>query len=252
MGRWRNVDEGEEQSISEHQIVGVLALAEDCDAIIADDRFFNQHPRVEHNNAQTPLFTTLDLLDALESGGLISYEARLECRTNLRRAGYLFVPVTEDELVHHLNPDTVTSGELNETFELKAIKESILLVRMSDWLQLPKEAAWPEMTEKAFVRALRTLWRVDTNIPSVIARSNWIIDQLDIENGDNVLRAGRGGMILALLVPPADAPQEIRDAYRKWAEVRVLAPVKEQYVPTCMRLIVNRGNYKTQISELVR
>ena len=248
VGRWRNVDEGEDQSISEHQIVGVLALAEDCDAVIADDRFFNQHPRIEHNGAQAPLFSTLDLLDALASAGSITPDDRLEYRTNLRRAGYLFVPVTEDELTNHLNTAAVTSDKLNETLELKAIRESILLVRMSDWLQLPREATWPDMTEKALVRALRALWRDDVDVSVVTARSNWIIDQLDIENGDNILKTGRGELILVLLVPPADAPQEIRAAYRKWAEERILTPFKEQY-PDLFAWIV--ANYKTRISEFV-
>ena len=192
VGKWRKIGNGDEQYLNYHQIAGLFALAEDCDAIIADDRFFNKDKYIDHNDVQTPLFATLDVLDALVSAGHISADDRLECRTKLRRAGYFFVPVTEDELTCHLNAAEVKNGMVIERAHLKAIRESILHARMSDWLQLPKEAAWPEMTEKAFVRALRTLWRVDTNIPSVIARSNWIIDQLDIENGDNVLRAGGG------------------------------------------------------------
>ena len=246
-GKWRSVDNWEEQSIFEHHIAGVKVLTEKCDAIIADDRFLNQCPRIEHNEAEAPLFSTLDLLDALETVGSITPVKRLEYRTKLRRAGYFFLPVSDDELTYHLNAATVSDKKLNETAELRAIRESVLRVRMSDWLQLPQEATWPVMTEKAFVRALRTSWRGDAELSGVIARSNWIVDQLSIENGDIVLKGGRGPLILVLLVPLPDAPLEIWSAYRDWAEDRILAPIKDLY-PELYAWIV--ANYKARISEL--
>ena len=218
----------------------------DCDAIVVDDRFLNQHRHIDRKDVKSPLYTTLDLLDALVSAGHISANDRLEYRTKLRRAGYLFIPVRDDELVFHLNFATVTEGKLNETAELKAIRENILYVRMSGWLQLPKEALWPEMTEKALVRTLRTLWRVDTDITDLTARSNWILNLLDIENGDIVLESGRGSLILVLLVPPVDASEDIRNAYRNWAEERILVPYKDLY-PELFDWIV--ANYRSRISE---
>ena len=246
VGKWREFDNSEEQSIYELQMAGVLVLAEECDAIIADDRFLNQLPYIEHYEDRSPLFSTLDLLDALETAGSITPIERLEYRTKLRRAGYFFVPVSDDELTYHLNTATVSDEKLNETAELRAIRESVDQVRMSDWLQLPKEAAWPDMTEKAFVRALRNLWRVDAELPGVKVRSNWIVDQLNIENGDIILSGGRGPLILVLIVPPSNAPQEIREAYRDWAEDRILAPIREEY-PKLYAWIV--AHYKARISE---
>ena len=246
VGKWRSIDEGEGQSITDHQLIGMLAMTEDCDAIIADDRFFNQHQHINHRGVQTPLFSTLDLVDALVSACSISSKKQLDCRTRLRRAGYFFVPLSEDEINCHLNAAEVKDDKVIERAHLKAIRESILHVRMNGWLQMPKESTWPEVTEKAFVRALRNLWGVGTDLPSVIGRSNWITDQLDIENGDEILKAGRGGLILVLLLPPADAPQDIRDAYMDWAEERILVPYKELY-PDLFAWIV--ANYKSRISE---
>lgn len=186
VGRRRNVDEPEEQAISEHPTFGVIALARNCDAIIADDRFLNQHAHIEDSGCQTPLFSTLDLLDALVSGGSITPDNRLEYRTLLRRAGYFFVPVSEDELARHLNASTVKDGKVIEMAELKAIREHILRVRMSDWIQLPKEAPWLDTTLKAFIRVLKSLWKGGADLSSVTARSKWIVDQVDVRGGSQL------------------------------------------------------------------
>ena len=146
---------------------------------------------------------------------------------------------------------------MNETAELKAIRENILRVRMSDWLQLPKEDVWLETTLRVFVSVLRSLWTVDADIPSVTVLSNWILDQLDIrgwahsfgvEIGDNIVKTGRGGIIFMLLTSLSDAPQHIRDEYWSWVEDKVLAPIKEQYPDLYTWIVELKWR---QISELV-
>ena len=180
VGRRPRAAEAEEQPISEHPTLGVMVLASDCDAVLSDDRLLNQHAHVGDGSSQAPIFSTLDLLDALAAVGAISIDDRLERRTRLRRAGYVFVPVSDEELARHLNASEVTNDQVVETAELKAIRENILRVRMSDWLQLPKEAPWLEMTLKAFISVLKSLWKDGANLAAVTARSNWLVDLVDI------------------------------------------------------------------------
>ena len=248
MGKKRNVDGLEEQSVAEHLTFGVIALARDCDAIISDDRFLNQHANVDHGSVQTPIFSTLDLLDALASAGSISSEDRLEYRTLLRCAGYFFVPIDDEELARHLSASVVQNDKVIETAELKAIRENILQVRMSDWLQLPKENTWLDTSLMVFIRVLKNLWGDGAALSNVTVRSNWIVDQLDVrgwahclepENGDNIVKTGRGEYILMMLTPPFDAPHEVKDAYWSWVENKVLAPIKEQF-PNLYAWIVER------------
>lgn len=132
----------------------------------------------------------------------------------------------------------VTNGEVVETAELKAIRQNILRVRMSDWLQLPKEAPWLDTTLKVFIRVLKSLWKDGADIASVTIRSNWIADQIDIrgwahslgpDNGGYVVRTGRGAHILLLLAPPPDSSREVKEAYWAWVEEKFLAPIKEQF-----------------------
>jgi len=234
----RKSDEVEGNSIPEHPTVGIIALAPHCDAAIVDDRLINQHANIDSGGTLAPLLSTLDLLDALVSAAVISDDDRLEYRNRLRRAGYFFVPVNEEELERCIRASDVVDGNVVETAELKAIRESVLRVRMSDWLQLPNEAPWLDATLKAFINVLKNLWQDGADIDEVTARSNWLAGQVDVrgwahslvpENADNVVSIGRGAHILLLLTPPSGVQQGIVDTYWSWVEDRILAPVNEQF-----------------------
>ncbi|RJO60303.1 HNH endonuclease [candidate division WS5 bacterium] len=247
VSRRRNFVECEEKSIPEHPSVGILALATYCDIAIIDDRFLNQHANIESGGTQVPVFSTLDLLNALVTAGVLTDDERLEHRTRLRRAGYFFVPVTVEELEQSLRDTTVADGAVVETAELKAIRESVLRVRMSNWLQLPEEAPWLDGTLKAFVRVIRNLWRDGADIEEITARSNWLVKHIDIrgwahclvpETADNVVRIGRATYILLMLLPLTEVKQRVEDAYCKWVEECILAPIQEQF-PEVYAWLVN-------------
>jgi hypothetical protein len=258
VGGRRNFDEGAAESVPEHPTFGIIALTPHCDAAIVDDRFLNQHANIESGGTLTPVLSTLDLLDALVAAGVISDDDWLEYRTLLRRAGYFFVPVNEEELERCLWASDVVDGKVIETAELKAIRESILRVRMSDWLQMPAETPWLDGTLKAFIRVLRNLWKDGADIDEVSARSNCLVDQLDVrgwvhslapENADNVVRIGRGHFILLLLIPPIDDDQQnIVAAYWNWVEERILAPIKEQFPELYDWLLTWHKDYVTEIA----
>lgn len=236
--RLTNANPPADQSISEHPTAGVFFLTKDCDAIVTDDRFLNQHANFGAGDSSKPIFSTLDLIDMLVSTDSKTNEERMEYRTRLRQAGYIFVPVSEDELVHHLNASTIEGDKVVETAELKAIRENILCVRMRTWLQLPKEASWLNTSLIAFIRVMKSLWKAGADFSSVRVRSNWIMNQIDVrgwahcfdkESGDNIVKTGRGAYILLVLTPPDDVPQQVKYEYWSWVEEMVLTPIKEQY-----------------------
>ena len=238
VGRLTNADHSKARSISEHPTSGVYDLAKYCDAIITDDRFLNKRSNFDNDGILTPIFTTLDLIDALVSADSITPEARLEYRTQLRQAGYVFVPVSENELAHHLEASTVKDGKVVETAELKAIRENILRVRMTTWLQIPEEIPWLDTSRIVFPQVLKNLWRADTDLSTVRTRSDWLMNQIDIrgwthrfdrETGGNIVKIGRGADLLMVLTHTTETPQEIKDEYWNWVEERVLTPIKEQY-----------------------
>ena len=236
--RLTHADQSEDWSVYERLTAGILSLAKSCDAIILDDRCINQFVNVGDDDLTTPIFSTLDLIDALFSTGNKTAEERLNYRTLLRQAGYIFVPVSEDELAHHLDASIVRDGKVFETAELKAIRENILCIRMTTWLQISKDAPWLNTLLQVFSRALRDLWKSDADFSGTRARSDWIMSQIDIrgwahsfgkEDGDSMVKTGRGAYILLLLTPLVDVSREVQDEYWGWVEERILAPIKEQY-----------------------
>ena len=238
VGGRRNFGMEDDNSIPEHPTLSIVALAPDCDFAVSDDRFLNQHANFDCDGILVPLLSTLDVLDALARFSVISGEDLLEHRTCLRRAGYLFVPVNADELEQCLNDSAVVEGKIIETAELKAIRESLLRVRMSDWLQLPAEAPWLDATLKTFIEVLKRLWQDDANLKEVTAYSNWLLGQVDLrgwahrlipENVDDFVRIGRGSYMHFLLSPPTDVQPVTVDAYWNWVEETILAPAKEKF-----------------------
>lgn len=240
VGRQRILDDQSKRFVK-RPTVEVLSLASCCDAVISDDRFINQHSNINNGNSHTQVISTLDILDVLLSVGIITSEERMEYKTQLRRSGYIFMPLVEEELLSQLTASSVKGNKVVETAELKAIRESLLRIRMSSWLQLPKEAAWLNTIFQILNRVLRKLWEtqpIQADHNSLIAYSDWILDQFDIrgwahrlerEVGNHIVQTGRGSFILLLLLPPSGVSEEVRETYWEWIEKRILIPIKEQF-----------------------
>ena len=150
------------------------------------------------------------------------------------------------KLSHHLNDSQVENGKVIETAELRAIRENILQVRMSTWLQLPEEAYWFVELLRTFVHVLKNQWKAGANFSEVRARSDWILAQIGIrgwahsygpEIGANIVKTGSSAHIMAVLTPPVEEPQKVREEYWNWVEGRVLAPIKEQYPDLYLELV---------------
>lgn len=230
-------DAPEEQAMYGHPTYGVFSLARKCDVIIVDDRSINQHVYIEDGGVQTPVFSTLDLIDSLVSVGFITDEEYVEYKTQLRRAGYFFFPITATEVASHLRASVVMDGQIIETAELKAIRENFLRVEMSDWLKIPEEKFWLDSSLISFTQALKDLWRPEAEPSDILVRSYWIINQLEFrgwahcltkEDGEVFIKIGRGALIMLLLVVPHDVPGKIKEQYWKLIEETILAPIKEQ------------------------
>lgn len=233
----RQINGVDDQSATDHPSVSVLALAGKCKFILIDDRFLNQHANIEHESAKARIACTLDLLDALVASQALSSQDYFEYRTLIRRAGYFLVPLDDEELEALLDGAQVAQGKVVETAELSAIRENILRVRMSTWLQLPKEHLWLDALLKTLVRVLKRQWADTADISGARARSDWIIDQIDVrgwahslggEGGDNLVKTGRVTHIMLLLSSYTDLPPESRPQYWDWIEERLLVPIKEE------------------------
>lgn len=261
VGRLTIINQSEDQSILEGPFTGIFDFPSECCAIISDDRFLNQYPNFQNDNAGddrgrlVPIFLTLDLLELLASTGSITADDLLEYKTRLRQAGYIFVPVSEKELAHHLDASSVKDNKINETAELKAIRENILRVRMSSWFQFPQEVPWLNSVFVAFLKVLNSLWHANAELTSTRVKSDWIITQIDMRtwahlfhgNADEINMASIGAPIRLMFKPPVEATREIKDEYWNWLEQSVLVPIKE-HVPDLYSWIVE--SQKKDITDL--
>ena len=238
IGRNDATDDSEEMRMSEHPTVAVTKLASECDAIIVDDRFINQNESIQSEaGGSTPVFTTLDLLSTLRSNDLITSEVFSEYLTLLRRAGYMFVAISEMELSNQLESAPVKTGRLVETAELKATRESILSARMGDWLQLPKEEAWLRNTMNTLARVLINVWTTTADIAGAPIRADWLFSHLDIRGWTQSFSKDKHGSVekigpivyyFMMLTPPSGATAQAKKRYWSWLEGRVLRPMKER------------------------
>ena len=250
-------NEGDDPLLRRHPIGDVFSLTGDCDAVIVDDRCINQHANIRNDGIQVPVFTTLDVIDELVSSDSITQKDRLEHRARLRRAGYLFVPVTQHELEHHLAASAVRKGKVVETLELKAIRENILCIQMGSWLQLPKEYFWEDAFLTAFVLTLKGLWSADADLPNARAFSEWIIESVDVLGWiQNLADRNKDGMnpteletrgIRALIISTSVSPEVLED-YWAWVEDQILAGMKQQRPELYSRIL---EQYKESTPKLV-
>lgn len=249
----RKTPSSDEKPISakSHPSVDIFNLTAVCDLAIIDDRFFNRHAQIDSKGHLKPVLTTLDLLDSLMTAGTITEEQLLEYRTTLRRAGYLLIPITSDEINRCLVQSAVSEGEVIESTELKAIRESLLRVRMSDYLQLPEEAVWLDGIIKTVVKTLKHLWETDMPLEECIARSNWLERQIDIrgwahrfaaDHAENVIHVERAMIISQLLIPPNRIEVDRVEAYWSWIEKTILITIRDQFPAVYHRIIeLHRG-----------
>ena len=142
-----------------HPTFGVLGIDAAVDAFVVDDRSINRHLQMSARGRQTPILTTLDLLDDLARKGIISHNVMFADRTYLRQAGFQLIPLTTEELSYHLENASLTNGILVETAELRAIREAMLKARMSKMLQIPTEVPWLHQSVNAIIHTLKLIWQ---------------------------------------------------------------------------------------------
>ncbi|HXJ01397.1 MAG TPA: hypothetical protein VNH44_09240 [Micropepsaceae bacterium] len=232
-----------------HPTYGVLGLAESADAIVVDDRFINHHPHMTFEKHTTPILCSLDILDQLYAVGELSSVELYAHRTTLRQAGYQLIAVTDDELRYHLKNCRVVNGALEETAELKAIRESLLRARMSKIVQIPLEAQFLHQSLGSIIRAMKEKWVTLASREEAKAYSDYLLAQADIRGWATSALPGNergfalfayGTYALQIISPPLNANAATQSAYYEWISDVFLKPIKE-YQPEVYQFIVERS-----------
>ena len=240
----RDVDDGGTGHVSSHPTVDMLRLVADADVGVVDDRSINQHASIALESGGRPLLTTMDLLDLLVERGAISEDRRQDALTTLRRANFALTPLTAGELNSFFVNATVRDGVLEETGELKAVREGVESVRMCNVLQSPKELAWLNGLTQACLSSLEEQWKDGFDEVTAIARSDWLIELSDVRRWTHRLDEDVEQMkeryrswVLVLMMLPATQPHSVKEAYWRWFDLRVLGPLQEEEPDTYRSLV---------------
>ena len=245
LGKAIRGDDGDgSDHVTSHPTVDMLRLVADADVGVVDDRFVNRHGLMSLETVDRPLLTTVDLLDVLLERGSISGERRQDALTRLRQANFALTPLTLEEL-HALFANSTVSGEtVEETAELKAIREGIQRVQMSNMLQSPQELTWLNGVIQACLVCLKEQWKDGFDEATAVARSDWLLALSDVrawthrldENVEQLTERYRN-WVLVLMTLPARQQQSVKEAYWRWFDSRVLEPLQEEDPDTYRYLV---------------
>ncbi|UPK18888.1 hypothetical protein [Bradyrhizobium sp. 131] len=216
-----------------HPSFDVIATAEFVDVVVIDDRYFNKFANLQGTFGTRPVWTTHDLL----TSDYYEPVRRQENLTRMRRAGMSFVPVEGEELEALLARSSITDGHLDEIAELKALRESILMARMSTGLILPAENTWFEGLLRAIIGTLKSQWHEGSVEEVAVARSNWLLSRLDIrhwahrfkiDGHPEAAQARYRAQIISLALLHEPVPTAVKQKYWAWLEDKVLTPIQNE------------------------
>lgn len=225
----------DEDGVKSHPNISVIQLASDAAVVVSDDRYMNQHPFIDNDDARTPIWTSLDLLDALKDKGILDEMEVWADRTTLRQCGYMLIPSDRRELEHHLVKARVVDGELVETAELKAFRENLRLAQQRGWLVLMHEEPWLFGLMGDLAGAIRSQWQDGIADAVARARSRWLLRCADIRNWAGCLdgdpsNIARYGLVINFhrVLMNQDEPRSRRARKRmdKWLEEEILDDLK--------------------------
>ena len=240
----RGEDQLEPEQMSAHPTMDLLKHIAAADVGVVDDRAINQHASIYLETDARPLLTTVDLLNVLVERGAISEERRRDALCILRRANFALTPISGEELNSLIEYSTVTNGVLEESGELRAIRESIQRLRMTNVLQAPKELAWLDGLSQACLFSLKQQWREGLDEEKVGARSDWLLTLFDVRGwthrlDDSVveLQERYRSWILVLMMLCTGKPQSIKEAYWRWFDSRFIESLNEDDPDTYRYLV---------------
>ncbi|MGY4426343.1 hypothetical protein ACVWY2_008792 [Bradyrhizobium sp. JR6.1] len=213
-----------------------------ADVVVVDDRALNKEAfGADTAGRRSRVVSTLDLIEELLKRGVLSGDRYRAIRYRLREAGALLVPLTTAEVVA-----AAKRNRQNEAPEVRAIRDSFDLARISEIPQFPAEMRWFMTYVQAIRGAISQIWveEPDEQRARVIASA---IFEMRIVPEDWLARWGGQpppgwiGAVHRALIGGFALPVEILDdkkigPYQRWlddvlmSEVRLVSPDLYQQV----------------------
>ena len=256
---------GKDEQVQHHGIqfestMSLLMGGNKCDVFCIDDRFYNKYLALPTPTGENvPIVCVLDLLRYLLDQERINVVEHWGHRHTLRQAGFAFIPLESDELIHWLKGAQVDNGQLIESMELRVIRQGHAHFSASG-LTNPTEAQALSVRATTFYGQVITgLWE-DEELTSEQAAtlSDWvwrqllpisIMDrqQLEQDANSNLVRELIANNLTLLFLPLRIQSQQARHVqYTHWLDRNVLHPLRianadviEKALTGCQEVISN-------------
>ena len=145
--------------------------------------------------------------------------------------------ITSDEIEGLLNRAPIAEGRLVETAELRALREYLLMCRMSTGLQLPKESVWFDAVIRVLTASIKAQWH-GGDVQAARARSDWLWHQVDLrgwshrfphEHSDGISKIAFRKQVLGLMMFSLEASSSNRNAFWEWLEDATLDDLRTHH-----------------------
>ena len=210
-----------------------------CDAVCIDDRIYNQYSTIANSDENpVPIASVLDILHHLVSQRIITVDEELNKRHNLRQAGFAFIPLRSDELLHWLKKSKFTNEKFVESAELKTIRQTLARI---NFIKLANATEIFDLNSNITVSCKEnfgTLWSDESITPNQAKQlSDWIWNYLcratsfgskflEISVHSNLTKELLIQRVALTLNPIVAQSIERRSHYTNWLEETVLKPLQ--------------------------
>ena len=239
--------EQDEHNIDSHPTSESLLLSEGCDVVVFDDRFINQHPNVGLTGGETkPILTSLELLSLCAATGYSDAERLQEATTKLRRGGFLFLEIDEEELFAEICVCKGGDAGLRESAELRAIREAFLFPRLARVLRHEDELPWLDRSIITILKVYQRVWRSEGCLSDVKARAAWLMELADVRGwlvtfphaqARYILHEGRVKHLMVQISLLFEVEQERKEAFNKWIDEHLVTPLRREDPALFERLV---------------
>ena len=217
----------------------LLMSTDSCDVLCVDDRCVNRNAHITATSGKpVPIVCAIDILRHMLSLGTITNSEHWTARHRLRRGGFSFIPLDQEELLYWLSSARVVDGTVVETAELRVLRQSTANTTLSGYLTKAEITTLGTNDANVCKATIEQIWQ-DTSVPvdRAAALSDWLWRDLvvaGVYNPSQTTDASpeepvRGAFIVrlaVLLLPIAIQSEQRLSQFTGWLEQSVLSSLQ--------------------------
>lgn len=218
------------------------------DAIVTDERFLNKFRNIKTGFGDVPTITTWDLLHILHGKNILNDRDLFVTKIKLIDKGYIFCKLNENELNRIFDASINNVNGLVESAELKAIRQNMILIKSSEFIELPRDAEWLINLMSSLSYYLKSIWDRYEDDSKCKAISNWIYHLIDYKTwaecytnqvGEGFAQNADMLRVNSLLHSHDITRIDRKKSYHNWLTTEILDDVKHSNPNLYRELLIN-------------